>query len=361
MIEIPLDLGERRCLISVGHGIADSLPEILPEWRDRAFVVVSSPRIWKAHGRRLSRSLSRMGTLSLCLLPEGERHKTLSGLNRVYEHFIEAGLARDGLVVAFGGGVVGDMAGFAAATYMRGVGFLQVPTTLLAMVDSAIGGKVGVNHPRGKNLVGAFYQPTSVIVDPTFLATLPAREFRSGLYEILKCGIIGDADLFRTLTHRTPDPRAWSRVDLEGVIAAACQLKAKVVENDERERGPRRVLNLGHTLGHALEAATGYRRFAHGEAVGWGILGAAWIARTRGLLPRGSFEGIRAAIERLGKRPPVADIPRQTVLDALSRDKKKHEGRVPFILPRAIGRVTIRSDVERGEVLGALRFLAASA
>jgi 3-dehydroquinate synthase len=357
VIEIPVDVPGGRYCISVGHGLAVALPELFPNWRGARIVVVSSPRIWALHGRAVGGALRGMGRVQPVMIPEGESRKTLSTLKGLYDAFLEGGLARDGLVVALGGGVVGDVAGMAAATYMRGVNLLQLPTTLLAMVDSAIGGKVGVNHPWAKNLIGAFHQPRGVVVDPLFLRTLPAREVRSGLYEVVKCGIIGDADLFAALGRLSPDPSGWSRVELEGAIASACRLKAEVVEKDEREGGLRRVLNLGHTLGHAFEAATSYRRFAHGEAVGWGLLGAALISRRRGLLPGGPFEAIHQAVERLGPRPPVSDIPPRRVLDALSKDKKKREGKVPFILPRGIGRVTIKSDVSRGEILGALRAL----
>jgi 3-dehydroquinate synthase len=262
-------------------------------------------------------------------------------------------------VVALGGGVVGDVAGFAAATWMRGVDWVGIPTTLLSMVDSSVGGKVGVNHARAKNMIGAFHQPRAVVVDPAFLATLPPREARSGAYEILKCAVLGDRALFASLRDAPPGLRGGDEATTEAAIASACRIKAGVVRRDEREGGLRRVLNLGHTIGHALEATTLYRRFTHGEAVGWGLLGAAAIARRRGLLGEAAFDAIAGAVDRVGPRPPVSDLPVPRLLEALSRDKKARAGRVPFVLPVAVGRVEVHDDVTRGEVVRALRAMAA--
>jgi 3-dehydroquinate synthase len=227
------------------------------------------------------------------------------------------------------------------------------------MVDSSIGGKVGINHPRAKNLIGAFHQPKAVVTDPSFLDTLPAREFRSGAYEILKCGVIADRTLFRAIAGAPPGLSGWSRVEVENAVASACRIKAEVVEKDEREGGLRRVLNLGHTIGHALEAATGYARFTHGEAVGWGLVGAAWIARERGLLADSGFNAIASATDRIGPRPVVSRVPRDRLLAALAHDKKARAGRLAFVLPTSIGRVIVRDDVSLPEVRGALRVLTA--
>jgi len=270
---------------------------------------------------------------------------------------VTARLGRDGLVVAVGGGVIGDIAGFAAATYMRGVDWVGVPTTLLAMVDSSVGGKVGINHPRAKNMIGAFHQPRAVIVDPAFLGTLPARQRQTGAYEVLKCGIIGDRGLFDALRQAPASLEGWDAEKLDEAIAAACRLKANVVGKDEREGDLRRVLNLGHTLGHAFEAVTEYRRFTHGEAVGWGLIAAAALARRRGLLSAPDFEEIASAVDGLGPRPRLGLAP-ERVLDAVARDKKAREGRVPFVLPTAIGAVTIVPDVTTGEILAVLDELA---
>lgn len=358
MIEIPVDLGERRYLISIGHGLVSLLPDLLAPLGGRRTVVVSNPRVWSLHGGRVERPLRKLGPFARVLIPEGEAHKSRNTLERLYDGFLEAGLGRDGLVVAFGGGVVGDVAGFAAATYMRGVDWVQIPTTLLGMVDSSVGGKVGVNHARAKNLIGAFHQPKAVVIDPSFLATLPTRELRSGAYEVLKCGVIADRALFRALRKAPPGLQGWSRIDVENALASACRIKAEVVEKDEREGGLRRVLNLGHTMGHALEAVTRYRRFTHGEAVGWGLIGAAWIARRRALLAESSFDAIASAVDHLGPRPKVSDLQAESVLAAMSRDKKVRRGRLTLVLPTAIGRVVVREDVQPPEIRRALAVMA---
>ena len=358
MLEIPVDLGERRYTVSVGHGLSRLLPDLLAGLRGRRSVLVASRRVFAIHGRGVARSLRRLGPLHVALVPDGERFKSRRTLQAVHDAFLEARLGRDGLVVALGGGVVGDLAGFAAATWMRGVDWVGIPTTLLSMVDSSIGGKVGINHPRAKNMIGAFHQPRAVVIDPAFLATLPSRELRSGAYEILKCAILGDRALFASFREAPVGLRGWDRVGMESAIATACRIKAEVVEKDEREGGLRRVLNLGHTIGHALEAVTRYRRFTHGEAVGWGLIGAAFIARRRGLLPEAGYDAIASSVDHVGPRPRVSDLPLPPVLDALDRDKKARAGRVPFVLPTAIGRVEIREDVTRAEVLRALRVMA---
>jgi 3-dehydroquinate synthase len=358
MIEIPVELGERRYPIAIGHGLRRLLAEVLSPLRGRRLVLVSSPRVWKLHGAAVERGLRDLDPVGPILFPDGERNKTRATLDRLHDAFLAAKLARDGVVVAVGGGVVGDVAGFAAATYMRGVSWVGVPTTLLAMVDSAIGGKVGINHPKAKNLLGAFHQPRAVVIDPDFLATLPVREVRSGAFEVIKYGLLGDRALFKALQRAPEDLRTWDRAALENAIATSCRIKAEIVEQDERERGVRKTLNLGHTIGHALETVTAYRRFTHGEAVGWGLVGAAQIARRRGLLADAAADAIASAVDRLGPRPKMSDLEANDILAAISRDKKAEKGRVPFILPTAIGKVTIRPDVRAGEIRQALRVMA---
>jgi len=358
MIEIPVELGNRRYPIVIGHGVARVLAHAVPGLRGLRLLVVSSPRVWKLHGPAVQRGLRGLSVSGPVLFPDGEAQKTRKTLDRLHDAFLAQGLARDSIVLAVGGGVVGDVAGFAAATYMRGVAWVAVPTTLLSMVDSAIGGKVGVNHPKAKNLLGAFHQPRAVVVDPDFLATLPEREVRSGAYEILKYGVLGDHALFRSLQAAPADLRRWGRQELENAIATSCRIKAEVVEKDEREKRLRKTLNLGHTLGHALETVTRYRRFTHGEAVGWGLVGAAFIARLKGLLSEGTADAIANAVDHLGTRPRVSDLPADELLLAVSRDKKAEAGRVPFILPTAVGRVTIRPDVTKAEIRRALKVMA---
>ena len=358
MIEIPVELGPRRYPILVGRGLALVLPDLLEWARGKKTVVVSSRRVWAKHGARLGRALRRWADPDPILLPDGERHKTRRTLDALHDRFLDAGLRRDGLVVAVGGGVVGDVTGFAAATYMRGISWVVVPTTLLSMVDSAIGGKVGINHPKAKNLIGAFHQPRAVVSDPAFLDTLPPREMRSGAYEVLKCGILADRALFGAMQAAPPGLMGWRGIEVESAIASASRIKAEILEKDEREGGLRRVLNLGHTIGHALEAVTRYRRFTHGEAVGWGLVGAAWIARRRGMVSEAGFDAIASAVDHVGSRPRVSDLSPAEILLAVSRDKKAHAGRVPFILPVGIGRVVTRDDVTSAEVRHALRVMA---
>jgi 3-dehydroquinate synthase len=226
------------------------------------------------------------------------------------------------------------------------------------MVDSSVGGKVGVNHARAKNLIGAFHQPKAVVSDAALLDTLPIRQLRSGAYEVLKCGVIADRTLFDGLRAAPPGLEGWRGTDVANAVASACRIKADIVEKDEREDGLRRVLNLGHTLGHALEAATGYRRFTHGEAVGWGMVGAAWIAKERGLLSEADCDGIASAVDHLGPRPRVSDLSAAPILAALRQDKKGRSGKVAFVLPTAIGQVTVEPDVQAAEIRRALKVMA---
>jgi len=359
MVEIPVELGERRYAITIGQGVARALPDVLSVPAGRKVVAVASRRLWTLHRRVLSKPLAALGAGEPLLLPDGERYKSAATLQRIYDGLLARRFPRDGLLLVLGGGVVGDLAGFAAATYMRGVDWAVVPTTLLAMVDSSIGGKVGLNHARGKNLIGAFHQPRAVIVDPVFLETLSPREVQSGAYEMVKCGVLADRALFQSLAEAPERLLSWDRSELERAIAAACLVKAEVVGKDEREGGWRRVLNLGHTLGHAFETVTRYRRFTHGEAVGWGLLGAAWIARERGLLGGADHEAIADSVDRRGRRPRVSDIAQAPILEALQHDKKVKDGRLAFILPVEVGRVVVKDDVTAADLRGALRALAA--
>jgi 3-dehydroquinate synthase len=358
LLEIPVDLGTRSYPVTVGHGLAAELPEVVGGEKRRS-VLVADRSVWSRHGERLAPAFDRLGVVDRVLVPPGERSKSRRGLAALHDAFVGARLGRDGRVVAFGGGVVGDLAGYAAATYMRGVDWVGLPTTLLSMVDSSVGGKVGINHPAAKNLIGAFHQPRAVVADPAVLDTLPVRELRAGAYEVLKCAVLGDRDLFSALQAAPAGLGGWAAGDVESAIASACAIKADVVERDEREGGLRRVLNLGHTLGHALESVTRYRRFTHGEAVGWGMVGAAAIARERALLSGRAFETIAHTVDHVGPRPRLSDLSTRSLIDALGRDKKVKDGRVVFVLPAAIGRVVIRDDVTRPEIRRALKTMAA--
>lgn len=342
-----------RYPVLIGEGIARGLRRLLDErgLGARRFVV-SNPLVWRLHGETVQRALP--GAVAI-LVPDGERHKNLATVTRIYDSLVRAEADRHSVVIAFGGGVIGDMAGFAAATFLRGLPLVQVPTTLLAQVDASVGGKVGVNLAAGKNLVGAFYPPAIVVSDCAVLSTLPRREYRAGLYEVIKYGFACSAELFGRLQRLVPQ-LTDGRPDVIGpVIADCCAIKAAIVSADERESGPRRVLNFGHTAGHAIEAVTGYRRFRHGEAVGWGMLVAAEVAAARGLLRPEDQAALRGLIMQLGPLPQVADLPLPDLLDSIRRDKKVADGRLHFVLPTGIGTTAIVDDVSARELTAALK------
>jgi 3-dehydroquinate synthase len=343
----------RTYAVTIADGAVDRLPRTLAAVKtpERRFVV-SSPLVWRLHGPQLARVL---GAVEPILVPDGERYKQLATVTRVYDALVAAKADRASTLITFGGGVIGDMAGFAAATYLRGIALVHVPTTLLAQVDSAIGGKVGVNHPQGKNLIGAFYQPHAVVIDPSLLATLPRREFRAGLYEVVKYGMTSSAALFDRIVKERKDIFARTPAALAPVIAESCRIKADVVMQDERESGVRRILNFGHTAGHALEAVTKYRRFRHGEAVAYGMLVAAELARARGALAETARQALADVIASLGPLPPIADVGTAAILEAMRHDKKVVAGTLHYVLPTAVGATTIVDDVTEKELRGALK------
>jgi len=349
-----VDVESRQGLypVLVGAGLAGELPKLLDERRLPAQrFVVSTARIWRIHDRALGRLPARRSPI---LLPDGERYKTLASVSRIYDALVRSGADRASTVIAFGGGVIGDLAGFAAATYLRGVDLVQVPTTLLGQVDSAVGGKVGVNLAQGKNLVGAFYPPALVVTDPLLLATLPRREFRSGLYEIVKYGVIASPDLFERVSVSLQNLFARDPDALHPIIVESCRIKADVVGRDERESGPRRVLNLGHTVGHALETLTRYRRFLHGEAVALGMLVAAALAVNRHALDPAERHRLAQTIAQMGPLPTLGDLSATDALAAIRLDKKVAAGRLHFVMPTAIGAVEIVDDVGERELARAM-------
>ncbi|MBZ5696446.1 MAG: 3-dehydroquinate synthase [Acidobacteriia bacterium] len=300
--------------------------------------IVSSPRVWRNCGRAIASKISGKAAKNPILFDDRESLKRLSAVESISQQLIRAGADRGAILVAVGGGVVGDVAGFAAASYLRGVRLVQIPTTLVAQVDSAIGGKTGVNLPEGKNLVGAFYPPKLVIADPVLLSTLPHREYRSGLYEVIKYGVIADRELFVFLERQMPAVLRRDPDALGWIISRSIAIKARVVGADEREGGLRQILNFGHTLGHALEAATGYRRFLHGEAVGWGMIAATMMAlATDGLALMEAFRIVRL-ITTVGPLPNVPAISGAKLRSIVAGDKKARGGRVLWVLPRRIGK-----------------------
>jgi len=344
--------GARAYEVQIADGVARRLDEAfdaagLPARR----FVVSSPTVWRLHGDAIARGLTAEEPI---LLPDGERNKNLQSVSRAYEALIRAEADRGCAIVAVGGGVIGDMAGFVAATYLRGVALAQVPTTLLAQVDSSIGGKVGVNHALGKNLIGAFHPPETVAIDPALLATLPRREFRAGLYEVVKYGIIADLPLFERVERGLTALFSRQPAALLPVIAASCRIKAAIVEADEREHAVRRLLNFGHTIGHALEAVTKYRRFRHGEAIAYGMLAAAQLGESRGVTDPVVLERLQRLIVQMGPLPPVGDLPIQHVLEAIRHDKKIVKGRLKFVAATTLGTAVVLEDVTEDELRLAL-------
>jgi 3-dehydroquinate synthase len=322
----------------------------------RCFVVTVSP-VHKLWGEKLHGSLTRAGLRPEFLeMGDGEPNKNFHTLETLAERMVALGADRNSAVIALGGGVVGDVAGFLAASYMRGIDFVQIPTTLLAQVDASVGGKTGVNLRAGKNLAGAFHQPLAVLIDSEVLATLPDREFRAGLYESVKCGVIGDAGLFKFMQANHAAVLRRDGAALDRVIAASVKLKAKVVSEDEREGGVRRNLNFGHTVGHALEAETRYRQFLHGEAVAWGMIAATYIAGAVGMLKAVDVERVTRAVLSLGKLPRV-NVSAKKIVTRLVSDKKTRAGNVHFILPKKIGAVEVVAGIPDEVVLEAVELL----
>jgi 3-dehydroquinate synthase len=328
--------------------------------RDRAAgrlaFVVSDEHV-APHLGPLTESLEKAGfRTASATLPAGETQKSLAAASGLYDHLAELRADRKTLVVALGGGVVGDLAGFVAATYNRGLPLLMVPTTLLAMVDSSVGGKVAVNHPRGKNLIGAFHQPVGVWIDTAMLETLPDREYRSGLAEVVKYGVILDADFFAYLEAHSRELRSRDPAAVAHVVAHSCRLKARVVEQDEREEtGLRAVLNYGHTFAHAFETVGGYGAWLHGEAVAAGMVCASRLAERRGLIPAAVTERQIWLLEAFGlpTAPPRA-WPAEQLLAVMQSDKKNLAGRLRFVLPRRLGEVALFADVPEADVIKVL-------
>ena len=354
-VRVDLKAGSRTSTIWIGDDVIDRAASLLDAHQigARRFVV-STAVIWNLHGAQIQRAL---GAVEPILLADGERYKNLQSVSRIYEALIRAGADRGSAIVAVGGGVIGDTAGFAAATFLRGISLVHVPTTLLAQVDSSIGGKVGVNHALGKNLIGAFHQPAVVLIDPLVLRTLPRREFRSGLYEVVKYGVIANRELFDRVAHETKGIFDRDPAVLIPTIVESCRIKVDVVSKDERESGLRRILNFGHTVGHALEAVTKYRRFLHGEAIAYGMLAAADLAVARGALAEVERQALARVIAQLGPLPPIADLSITEVLEAVQRDKKVVNGKLHFVIAIQIGATMTIDDVTEAELTGVLERL----
>ena len=355
MSAIEVKLPQQSYQIEIAAGKLDRLGALMqPLKLGQKVLVVSNPEIFGHYGQRTIAALEAAGyEVAHHLIPAGEPYKTLESIQKIYDTALGFRLERSSTMLALGGGVVGDMTGFAAATWLRGLNFVQVPTSLLAMVDASIGGKTGVNHPQGKNLIGAFYQPRLVLIDPEVLQTLPEREFRAGMAEVIKYGIIWDDRLFEQLENapRLDRLEDLDKTLLEEILGRSCQAKADVVSKDEKEAGLRAILNYGHTIGHAVESLTDYTTFVHGEAVAIGMVAASRIAIELGLWDRECDRRQLALIEKTQLPTQVpSNLAVDDILTALQSDKKVKGGIVRFVLPTQIGRAIV-SDRVSGEVI----------
>jgi 3-dehydroquinate synthase len=317
--------------------LQDAAKEIRALGSSSSVQVVSSPRVWRALGKEMKRARLMSREANVHMFDDRETAKNLESVKKIARSLSRAGADRKSLIVAVGGGVVGDVVGFVAASYLRGVALVQVPTTLVAQVDSAMGGKTGVNLPEGKNLVGAFYPPKLVIADSQLLRTLPNREFRAGLAEVIKYGVIADADLFSYLEKNFDAILRRDAKALDLVISRSAQIKAHVVSRDERESSLREILNFGHTFGHALEKVTRYRHFQHGEAVAWGMVAASLLGHEAGLTRADDVSRVVTLVRRMGVLPAWPRVPEKRLVDAMFADKKTLHGKLRFVLSRRIG------------------------
>jgi 3-dehydroquinate synthase len=337
---IQVDLGASSYPISIGSGLLTDRDLLEGQIPGRDLLIVTNTTVARLYLAKLTAAF-RQKRIADCILPDGEQHKTLQTAGWVFDALILNKMNRDATVLALGGGVVGDIAGFAAACYQRGIGYVQMPTTLLAQVDSSVGGKTGVNHPGGKNLIGAFYQPQAVIADTSALTTLPDRELKSGLAEVIKHGCVWDPLLFNWLDRKIPQLLARETEALTYAISRSCEIKATVVARDEREHDIRAILNFGHTFGHAIEAATGYEKYLHGEAVALGMLIAADLSQRMGLIDATVKERLRDILQRTGLPTEAPHIGAAKAYELMQMDKKVMAGKVRLVLLEKLGRAII--------------------
>ncbi|MGH7410444.1 MAG: 3-dehydroquinate synthase [Candidatus Methylomirabilis sp.] len=352
---VPVTLGSRSYQICIGSGLVQGLGDLCAQLPlTRRAVIVTNPVVNRLYGARALASLRRAGfQVATIEVPGRERAKSLPQAARLYRAFLRHRMDRRSAVIALGGGVIGDLAGYAAATFLRGLPLIQVPTTLLAQVDSSVGGKVGVNLPEGKNLVGAFHQPSSVVADIWTLRSLPPREFRAGLTEVVKHGMIADPELFGYIEDHIEAILQAEEEPLAFLVTRSCEIKAKVVEQDEREEGLRAILNFGHTVGHAIEAATGYRRLLHGEAVAIGMVVATALSVRRGLCEEEVLRRLRSLLLRIGL-PITSTLSSQSLIKTIGYDKKVKNNSIHFVLTKGIGHVTVSPISDPGELMAAI-------
>jgi 3-dehydroquinate synthase len=357
MQEIRVKLGERSYDVVIGSDMLSGLAGRLKDFAFSRLVIVSNPTVYGIHGKVLLSALSSAGfDAPVILVPDGEEYKELLWAYYIYGGLLKQKLDRASAVIALGGGVIGDISGFVASTYMRGISFVQVPTTLLAQVDSSVGGKTGVNHPLGKNMIGTFHQPRIVWADVSTLRTLPRREFLAGMAEVIKYGVIWDEALFRFLEEKREKILGLDGETVEHLVKRSCEIKADVVAKDERENGLRAILNYGHTVGHAIETATGYSEYLHGEAVAVGMCLEAELSSLLGITDRREAERIRSLVSSYGLPCQMpSEIDTGGLMAAMQLDKKTVAGRLRFILPERIGSVRIETVIDTARIIEAIR------
>lgn len=358
METVRVELVERSYDILIGNGLLDGVGARLKTYGPSPkAALVSNPTVFALYGERVTDSIKKAGfDLEHVIIPDGEEYKNLETLKRIYDELLKHGLDRKSALIALGGGVVGDITGFAAATYMRGISYIQIPTTLLAQVDSSVGGKTGVDHKLGKNMIGAFWQPGLVLIDPVTLKTLPKKQLLAGLAEVIKYGVIYDSELFGFLEANRERILNLDDKAITYIIRRSCEIKADVVSKDERESGLRAILNYGHTIGHAIETATGYTRYLHGEAVAIGMHLEAKLSQLLKGIDEGQVFRIKALIDSYGLPSEIPkDINRDDILSSMQLDKKAVAGKLKFILPESIGAVKIREDIDEKSIAGLLQ------
>ena len=350
MLTLDVDLGDRSYPIFIGSGLLDNPDLLCPYIKGKQVVIVSNETVAPLYSARLESLLSEYD-LTQVVLPDGESYKTLETLNTVFDELLKARYTRKATLIALGGGVVGDITGFAAACYQRGIDFIQVPTTLLSQVDSSVGGKTGVNHPLGKNMIGAFYQPNAVIIDTETLQTLPDRELSAGIAEVIKYGLICDQPFYQWLNEHLDELMNRDPQALSYAIHRSCQNKARVVEADEKESGMRAIFNLGHTFGHAIETHMGYGTWLHGEAVAAGMVMAADLSQRLGYISQSDVDALVALLKRanLPVAPPTEMKPSH-FMELMAVDKKVLDGKLRLVLLRAVGQASVEDDFDRSQL-----------
>lgn len=361
METLRVELGERSYEIAIGTGCLGGVGEAVSKLSGVSprLALISNPTVHGLYGRAVEESLNSAGfEAATIIVPDGEEYKGLMWVEKIYGELLKHRLDRHSVVVALGGGVIGDMAGFAASTYMRGIRFVQVPTTLLAQVDSSVGGKTGVNHPLGKNMIGAFWQPSLVWMDMEVLRTLPERQLLAGLSEVIKYGVIWDRDFFDFLREACQNILSLDAQAIARVVQRSCHIKAEVVSQDEREGGLRAILNFGHTVGHAIETLTGYTKYLHGEGVSVGMYLEALLSERLGIMKQGGADEVRALIDAYGL-PSLLPVGLKTddMLDAMAVDKKTVGGQLRFVLPEEPGKVRVSEPVSEEDVRAFLNSL----